>query len=193
MCRVQIVLPDSANPPAAYNKMAGAYIDGMNLMMPLFKVWTIKSVLAINYWAMGKPSGFGNLSFPDKLRFISIRILFLMLRWAPGFERISSFLLLLVFKLLPDMSSEPVTCPRTGAVARGSWSCPGSKQGSKTAPETEASITGFVLGIKVLVFVMFVLQLMYLAIGSAAIGLGARGVWELGVMAHTANVVGQLA
>lgn len=126
----QVVLPDSHAPPPDFSPMAEAYIGGMNLVMPFgLKLWSVKAVIAVNYWCLGQPVG--KLSCADWLRFWLTRLLFLIIRWAPGFERIMSFILLLAFRLLPP---PPAThCPCSGAPATSGAKCPVS------APQEEAS------------------------------------------------------
>ena len=182
---MQIVVPDSYNPPAEYSKMAHAYIDGINLMMPC-KFWSVQAVLAVVYWSFGKPSGYCDLSLTDKARFWCTRLLCLTIRWAPGFERIASFLLLLVIKLLPEMSAN--ICPKTGAVANGKIKCPGStKSDQATYDLAAADTTAFVLGVKSLACVLILLQIFYLVCLCGVLGVGLSWLphvaWSIGVAA----------
>eukprot|EP00658_Telonema_sp_P-2_P065492 TRINITY_DN5471_c0_g1_i7.p1 TRINITY_DN5471_c0_g1~~TRINITY_DN5471_c0_g1_i7.p1 ORF type:complete len:163 (-),score=28.04 TRINITY_DN5471_c0_g1_i7:625-1113(-) len=149
----------------------------MNLLMP-FKLWTIPAVLASNYWCMGKPVG--KLSVADWLRFGFMRTLFLIIRYAPGFERIMSFLLLLVMKILPPPSSSTPICPRTGALAKSpSATCPSGSQPAEPSLDWK-----FLLGIRLLVVFAMLLHLVYGVVFACLVGGVALMAGQLLVHVH---------
>ena len=50
----KVLLPDAHNPPKEYPEMAGAYIDGLNLLFLGLPILSVKSTLAFSYAALGQ-------------------------------------------------------------------------------------------------------------------------------------------
>ena len=88
----QVVVPDYDHPPADYNKMAQAYIDGINLTFGGAPILSVKSTVALDFWVMGKPVP--KMSVADNLRFYQMRLLLLAIGYFPGFERVGSHLMI---------------------------------------------------------------------------------------------------
>jgi hypothetical protein len=156
----EVLLPAIANPPADYGPMAGAYIDGMNLLALGFPFWSIKSTLAVSFWAFGAPRG--RLSTPDLLRYYVLRILLFIASLCPPFggllnwatrASLSQGQALLARSSLGGISQ----CPFTGAQMRtGSSHCP-VYSGSNASRDTVADSTPGVSPIGVVLLVLLIL------------------------------------
>ena len=68
-----MIVPDSKSPPPNYNKMADAYIGGLNLSIG-FDFFSVKSTVATVYWSIGQPMP--ELSITDTARYLTYRMLF---------------------------------------------------------------------------------------------------------------------
>ena len=50
----QMLFPAVANPPAGFDTMAQAYIDSLNSVWKGVPLLSVKSTMAVTYWALGK-------------------------------------------------------------------------------------------------------------------------------------------
>lgn len=116
----EILFPDAARPPPQYNRMASAYIDGLNLLTFGFPLFSIASSCAITYWANGKHYSLG---FADTLRFYFLRFNIILFGCCPPFKRIFNKAMVSSFRQLGqrcNASDGPRQCPFSGAVAHSS-------------------------------------------------------------------------
>eukprot|EP00041_Stephanoeca_diplocostata_P039901 m.1638108 g.1638108 ORF g.1638108 m.1638108 type:complete len:437 (+) comp26846_c0_seq1:238-1548(+) len=97
----QLVFPDIATPPEKYYVMANAFVDGLNDVLPLkMKLFSVPSALGIVFWLGDRPVP--PMLVGDKIRYALLRFFFLLVQWAPWFEKLTSSLLIFIFRALPD-------------------------------------------------------------------------------------------
>jgi hypothetical protein len=104
----QVVVPDYNHPPADYNKMAEAYIDGINLGFGGAPILSVKSTVALDFWVMDKPVF--KMSVADNTRYYAMRLLLLAIGHFPGFELVGSNLMIRCFQGDPP-PVELLSCP----------------------------------------------------------------------------------
>lgn len=81
----QVLLPDIADPPADYARIAAAYIDGINMMFLGVPVMSVASTLAFTYWGLGHRVP--RLSLADRCRYLFMRLVALMMVLLPPYRR----------------------------------------------------------------------------------------------------------
>jgi len=81
----QVLLPDVADPPADYSRIATAYIDGMNMLFLGIPVLSVGSTLAFTYWGVGR--SVPRLTLADRCRYLLLRLVALMMVLLPPYRR----------------------------------------------------------------------------------------------------------
>lgn len=132
----QVLLPGAYPPPDGYNKMCQAYIDGLNLLMPV-AFFSIPSTMAITYWATGVVDPGPPLSEMDELRYWSLRLMLLLIGALPGFKSVLNWGIITLINSAPK--SNDVICPMSGQVYRaGALQGPPCPSGKVAAAQTDA-------------------------------------------------------
>lgn len=111
----QVLLPDIANPPEQYSKTAEAYIDGLNLLFLGLKVFSVKSSLAMTFWALGLH--YESLGALDICRFFLLRLMVKLAGWLPFLRSLFNWAIVSsVRRNRPFYAAHPTTvvCPFTG-------------------------------------------------------------------------------
>lgn len=114
-----ILLPDIANPPEDYDRIAKAYIDGLNLLTLRIPVFSVKSTLAVVYWGLGIERG--RLGPLDTCRYGFLRLLLLLMGWLPVCRWFFNRAALASVQQVRHLASSPagdLQCPFSG-VAMG--------------------------------------------------------------------------
>jgi len=164
-----MLFPAMRNPPSNYWLMSESYIAGLNSIWGGVPLLSVRSTLAVTYWALGQTAERPfELSLADSLRFFGLyRVLFLLLARAPAFERAASALLLLVFRLRPPPSAAiACSCPfsATAAAAGPAELRPSPAQGFRACAARGA----------LLVFLLGSVLLFWAAIVAAAVAACSR-------------------
>jgi hypothetical protein len=137
-----LLLPDVFDPPAAFDSMAGAYMDGLNSALPV-NILSIKSTLACGFWALKKPQFMPKLGAADSVRYWLLRLLLGMIAYAPLFEAAASWM------VVRAVGAAPVTggaggeehCPQAAAArAAGAAECPHPR--SRSSPRRARAAGG---------------------------------------------------
>lgn len=115
-----VVLPDIAAPPEDYQRIAGAYISGLNLMAMGVPIFSVPSSLAIVYWALGRPRG--RLGWLDTGRYCFLRLLLLLVQFVPPFRWLVNRAVIFSVGRFPDAGGPgpggrgaAARCPFSGA------------------------------------------------------------------------------
>eukprot|EP00929_Paragymnodinium_shiwhaense_P086687 TRINITY_DN47153_c0_g1_i1.p1 TRINITY_DN47153_c0_g1~~TRINITY_DN47153_c0_g1_i1.p1 ORF type:complete len:429 (+),score=63.16 TRINITY_DN47153_c0_g1_i1:72-1358(+) len=120
----EVLMPAIHNPPTDYGRISQAYIDGMNMMFMGIPLFSVKSTLAVTYWAMGLP--WRGLSCLDTCRFYYLRLLLLMAGFMPVMSRFMNWSAARTgLQLpLPPASAAGGRCPFTGRSSSAGGGCP---------------------------------------------------------------------
>jgi len=137
-----VVLQDLAHPPPDYSPIASAYIDGLNLLTLGLPVFSVRSTLALTYWALGLT--WVSLGFFDTCRFYFLRLLLLLVGWLPPWRRFLNRLLfrqarMSVRELNTSLAACQFSCPITGQQLL-SQCCPVTGQRVASQPATSSSL-----------------------------------------------------
>lgn len=157
-----VVFPQAAKPCKAFYDMADAYIGGMNLLFCGLPLLSVRSTIAVSYYAADDKwdeMPF-ELSALDYVRYLNYRFLFVAMRWLPFSQRLASALLVAICLAQRECpSGPPSSCPLGGAPAgicpelHPAGGCPGDPRplGAKTRA-LRAMLLTLVLGSVLLVW-----------------------------------------
>ena len=93
----EIVYRGLLEPPAEFETLSNAYINGVNLLSR-FRLFSRESVIAFALDHMGLSLPSLKLSWGDKLRVQIFRLYTVLIRWTPGFERTLNFFHFIAFR-----------------------------------------------------------------------------------------------
>jgi hypothetical protein len=129
-----VLMSDIAHPPQEYLPIAEAYISGMNLTTLGVPFFSVKSTLALSYWALGY--GPGPLSLADRCRYYYLRLVLLFLgTFSPFRHSLNWAVLACVRKMGCRAGRDPEatsTCPFTGATVHAGTVCPHAFRSTET-------------------------------------------------------------
>lgn len=121
-----VLMQDIGHPPVDYHPIAKAYIDGMNLAMLGIPFFSVRSTLAISYWALGRDRG--QLGFLDLCRFYYLRLILLFIGGLSPFRHLLNWVVLANVRKASENPVESLgmseRCPFTGLGGQDGMACP---------------------------------------------------------------------